>query len=1091
MDNKKNYTVLHLHSDLSNAITTIDSVTKYNEYVDYAASLGMKALAFSEHGSCMEWYHKKCAIEEKGMKFIPAIEMYVTESLVDENNKKIRDNYHCLLIAKNYKSFKELNKLISKSFNRSDVNIVGNDDHFYYYPRITFDELVNTSDDIIISSACIGGILGKGNDDIKNKFIKFMSEHKNRCFLEIQHHQTPKQIEYNKYLYDLHKKYNIPMLACTDTHALNEEHVAGRRILQKAKNIYFEDEEGWDLTFKTYDELVDAFRKQNALPMDVILEAIENTNRVADMVEPFVLDKNTKYPKIYDNSEEVFKKKINQAYKKNKYLKQRYPIELIKKKINEEMEVYKKTKSIDFMLMQNYIREWERKNGVQCGYARGSVSGSEIAYILGITEMDSMKFNLNFFRFMNPSRVTNADIDTDYCNKDREKVKYFLLHDHMNLKNVKSSEIITFNTIALKGAIRDVGRALEIPLDTVDYICKNVDENEIVLRSKYPELFKYVDIVNGTIVSIGTHPSGVLISDLNIDETIGLCSLSSSKYPVSMLNMKELDALMYVKLDTLGLDNIGVINDTCSLIGIDRLTPDNVDLNDEKVWKSIRDDTTLIFQWESDSARAYLKKFMSDETIEKAKKHNKNFSYIKWFSFGNGLIRPGCKDFRDEVANGIVYNNHFKELDEFLSITFGHVTMQEDIMMFLVKFCGYSDAESDTVRRGIAKKYGTEKLLPEIERRFIDYSSSHYNVTKEECAEIIKPFLQAILQASSYAFSWNHSDAYSCVGYICGYLRYYYPTQFITSALNIFKDNEEKTLSITDYAMRNNINISPIKFRHSSDKYICDAKTKTIYKGIASIKFCNDRIAQELYELRENQYDLFIDLLIDIKNKTSVNSRQMEILTKLDFFSEFGEINTLLKQIEIFNAVYSKRTAKKVDEFVCIGNCKLPYNEFKEKVADETNENYKESAKQIKGFDIIKFIKAICDNMDYPQTTAMDKIRYELEHLGYISTINSDEDKRHYYVTKLNIGKSLTTMELYEIYSGKQRNLKIWTRSFDSHPFAEGNMICINKVSKKLKQIPSDEINPKTGKKIWINDPSGEKEFWLESWDVLTGKNYV
>lgn len=1081
----KNYTVLHLHSSLSNATTTIDSVTKYNEYVDYAASLGMKALAFSEHGSVMEWYHKKCAIEDKGMKFIPAVEAYVTEKLFDENGKKIRDNYHCLLIATNYESFKELNKLISKSFNRADVNIVGSDDHYYYYPRITFDELINTSDDIIISSACIGGLLAKGNENIKNKFIKFMSKHKDRCYLEIQHHPTKIQADYNKYLYELHKKYDIPMLACTDTHALNEEHVEGRKILQKAKNIIFSDEEGWDLTFKTYDELVEAFKKQNALPMDVVLEAIENTNRVADRVKPFTLDKNTKYPKIYDDSEKAFKDKINQAYKKNKYLKNRYPFNVIKNKVNEEMEVYKKTKSIDFMLMQNYIREWERNNGVQCGYGRGSVSGSEIAYILGITEMDSIKFNLNFFRFMNPSRVTNADIDSDYCNKDREKVKYFLLHDHMNLKNVKSSEIITFNTIALKGAIRDVGRALEIPLNTVDNICKNVDDSEEELRKEYPELFKYVDIVNGTIVSIGSHPSGVLISDLNIEETVGLCSLSTSKYPVSMLNMKELDALMYVKLDTLGLDNIGVINDTCKMVGIDRLTPDNVDLNDEKVWKSIRDDTTLIFQWESDSARTYLKKFMSDETIKKAKEHNKNFSYIKWFSFGNGLIRPGCKDFRDEVAEGKVYDNHFKELDDFLSITFGHVTMQEDIMQFLVKFCGYSDAESDTVRRGIAKKYGTEKLLPEIEKRFIQYSSEHYDVTKEECAEIIKPFLQAILQASSYAFSWNHSDSYSCIGYICGYLRYYYPTEFITAALNIFKDNEEKTLAITQYAKRNNINISPIKFRHSLDKYTCDKEIRTIYKSIASIKFCNPKIAQELYELRDNTYDSFIDLLVDIDTKTSVNSRQLEILVKLDFFSEFGEPNALLKQIEVFNAIYDKKTAKRRDGQVYIGAYSLPYETFISKVADETDENYKCTEKQIKGFSGLKFIKTICDEIIYPPTTVMDKIKYELEHLGYISTINPDEDKRHYYVTKLNVGKRLTTMDLYEIFTGKVRNLKIWTRQFDSNPFTEGDMISINRIAKKTKQVPGNEINSKTGKKIWVDDSSGAKEFWLESWNLI------
>lgn len=1075
MDNQ-NYIVYHLHSSHSNATTTIDSVTKYNEYIDYAASLGMKAMAFSEHGNIMEWYHKKCAIEEKGMKYIHAVEAYVTEKLISNSGEKIRDNYHCVLIATNYNSFKELNRLISKSFNRKNVNVVDDEEHYYYYPRITFEELTNTSDDIIITSACIGGILNKGNDSIKKKFIEFMCKNKHRCYLEIQHHFVDSQIKYNKYLYELSKKYGIPLIAGTDTHALNEQHVKGRAILQKAKNIRFDDEDGWDLTFKTYDELVDAYKKQNSLPMDVVLEAIENTNRIADRVQPFELDKNTKYPKIYENSEQVYKDKINQAYKNHKYVKSRYSKSVIKKKVNEEMEVYKKTKSIDFMLLQNYVREWERENGIQCGYGRGSVSGSEIAYILGITEMDSLKFGLNFFRFMNPSRVSNADIDSDYGNEDRDKVKYFLLHDHMNLDNVKSSEIITFNTIALKGAIRDVGRALEMPLAEVDDICKKVDDEEDKLREQYSDMFEYVDIVNGTIVSIGTHPSGVLISDLNIEEEVGLCSLSTSDYPVSMLNMRELDALMYVKLDILGLDNIGVINETCKLAGIKRLTPDNVDLDDENVWKSIRDDTTLIFQWESNSAQAYLKQFMSDETIKIAKEHNKDFSYIKWFSFGNGLIRPGCKDFRDEVAKGIVYNNNFKELDEFLSTTFGHVTMQEDIMQFLVKFCGYSDAESDTVRRGIAKKYGTEKLLPEIERRFIEYSSSHYNVTEEECKVIIKPFLQAILSASSYGFSWNHSDSYSCIGYICGYLRYYYPVEFITAALNVFKDNEEKTLAITKYAMKNGIKINPIKFRKSSFDYKMDKETNTIYKGIEAIKYLNAKTANELYALRDNQYNSFIDLLVDIQN-TSVDSRQLEILIKLDFFSEFGDPNTLLKQVEQFNNIYYKKQFKK-DKLDELG------------ISEEVISKYagKETAKIYKDVDTVGLLNETIQNYRYPVTTTNDRIKYQMECLGYVDIVDHQASNRDYCVTKLDVRKSIVNAEIYSIKTGKAHDVKMWRSNYDDNPFEQGDMLYVYKVEKKNKREPGTEINPKTGKKIWVPIPD-QFEFWLNYYRIEGGEH--
>ena len=541
-----NYTILHAHSDISNGVTNIDSVTKFQDYVNRAQECGMKAFALSEHGSVMGWDLKKEAIEKAGMKYIHAEEFYITETLAE----KVRDNWHCLLIARNLDGVHELNGLATKSFNRKD-------NHFYYVPRITFDELLGTSDNIIITSACLGGILNHASTEIKERFLRFMMQHRERCFLEVQHHNVKDQISYNQKLYEISQKTGLRLIAGTDTHSLNAEHAEGRRILQQSKDIFFDNEQGWDLTFKTYDELISAYQQQNSIPEEAYMEAIQNTNVVADMIEPFELDRHTKYPHIYDDPEKVFKQKINEGYKNNRYLKERYTKEEVVARVNEEFEVYKKVGAIDFMLLESYIREWERKNDIQSGYGRGSVSGSLIAYILGITQMDSLKFHLNFFRFMNPARVTNADIDTDYCSIDRDKIKYFLLHDKMNLPNIKTSEIITFNTIALKGAVRDVCRALYKKrdgtddgkyLELADYISTNVDDNEQKMREEYPDVFKYVDIVSGTIVSIGSHPSGVLVSDRNIEEDVGLCSIATSDYPVSMLDMHGLDGQMYVKL---------------------------------------------------------------------------------------------------------------------------------------------------------------------------------------------------------------------------------------------------------------------------------------------------------------------------------------------------------------------------------------------------------------------------------------------------------------------------------------------------------------------------------------------------------------
>ena len=393
-----NYTVLHCHTDLSSATTNIDSVTKYEDYIKYASELGMKAIAITEHGNILSWVKKKETCEKYGLKYIHGIEAYLTETI----EEKVRDNYHCCLYAKNWDGVKELNKLISSSFNRKD-------NHFYYAPRILIDDLFNTSDNIIISSACLGGVFNKGNSEIKERFLNFFIENKHRCFLEIQHHNVEDQISYNKYLYELSKEYNLQLVANTDTHCLNKIHEKGRSILQKAKNIYFGDEEGWDLTFKSYDELIDSYIKQNSLPMEVVLKAIDNTNKIADMIEPFELNREYKYPKLYEDGEQVLKQKINEGILRlgiNEY--DNYQSEYIPR-IYEELETYKHNKAIDFLLLDEDIKSWARSNDMYCGYSRGSCSGSIICYLIGMTDVDSIRFNLNFSRFMNKERVSLAD----------------------------------------------------------------------------------------------------------------------------------------------------------------------------------------------------------------------------------------------------------------------------------------------------------------------------------------------------------------------------------------------------------------------------------------------------------------------------------------------------------------------------------------------------------------------------------------------------------------------------------------------------------------------------------------------------------
>ena len=299
-----NYTLIHLHSSFSNGVTNIDSITDCRDEIDAAKKMGMTAMAFSDHGNVFSWEHKKEWVEAAGMKYIHGIEAYVTETL----DEKVRDNYHVILLAKNYDGVKEINKLSSKSFNR-------NDNHFYYVPRITFDDLIHTSDNVIITSACLGGILNCASEDLQSHFIEFMMAHKDRCFLEIQHHcdSEGRQAEYNKKLYDISKRTGIRLVVGTDTHALNDEHMEGRAILQKSKKVHFENEDDWDLVLRSYDELISAFERQNAVPMDEVVKALENTNVIADMVEEFEIDRSYKYPHLWDNPEELLRQKIKEG----------------------------------------------------------------------------------------------------------------------------------------------------------------------------------------------------------------------------------------------------------------------------------------------------------------------------------------------------------------------------------------------------------------------------------------------------------------------------------------------------------------------------------------------------------------------------------------------------------------------------------------------------------------------------------------------------------------------------------------------------------------------------------------------------------
>ena len=915
----------------------------------------------------------------------------------------------------------ELNKLSTKSFNREDGS-------YYYAPRITIDDVKNTSDNIIVSTACLGGVLNKAPEDVKKDFFEWIVKNKHRCYLELQPHLDDDQIRYNQSLWALSKSYGVPLVMCTDTHALNSTHVEGRTILQKSKNIHFDGEDKFHLEMLSYEELVNLCRMQNALPLNVYLEAIENTNRIADQIETFNLNYEYKYPHLWgDNSEEVLREKIRDGIKWRGVDKLPNYQEYLDR-IEYEMKAYIHNGAIDFMLLMEDIISWCKTQDILVGYGRGSCNGSIVAYLLGITEMDSIKHGLNFDRFMNTERVSLSDIDTDFPPSRINEVKQYIFNKH----GLYCSDIVTFNTIALKGAIRDVGRALGIPLAEVSDICNKIELDEAGCRKAYPELFKYVDIVNGCVVSVGNHPCGLLCSSVSIDDRVGLFTTSTDDVPISQINMKEIDLQNYVKLDLLKLDTIELINETCKLANIERLTPDNIDITDEKVWNSIRDDTTSIFQWEGATGDRYIKHLLSDSNIKKFKELNPNIDYMTLLSIGNGAIRPAGASYRDDLANGVIRKSGNEAIDDFMKTTFGYLVFQEQIIQFLHEYCGYTMGEADVVRRHFAKKTGTEKDIPQIKEGFAKTMAKDYGMSREESEEVIADFIQVIEDASNYLFSLNHSQPYSYEGYVSGWLRYYYPLEFLTVALNINGDKEEKTNALIAYAHKMGIKINSPKFRFSRADYFCDSVNRIIYKGLGSIKHMSAQVAEDLYTLRDEKFSNFIDLLYAIQElPNKPDSRQLDILVKIGYFQEFGNAKALLTGIEVFNKFYKCKTIK-VDKFKEMG-----YN-----IDDVMPYVGKATEKTLSQLDNKGIILALLRSMKMPKTTAVDMARWQCEYLGYCSISNPNEDPSNWLVLEIkknNYGTSWA--KLWNICYGCAREYRLNKKFAAANPVEVGDYI--------------------------------------------------
>lgn len=1071
----------------------------------------------------------------KGLKYLHGVEVYLTAAL----EPKQRDNYHTILIAKNFEGVKEINTL---------VDLSTQPDHMYYKPRITFDEFFNISDNVIKISACLASPLNKYPNFIgklvdekiaeleKNKeteanklyaelnseaakeawiedyaaiyntsyeiYVEQCIEKSNNAFdlqieeakselenakivydklmktydyYEIQPHvKSMDQIRYNKMLYEASKKYNKPLIAGTDTHSIDSYKAECRSILQKAKHIEFSNEDEFDLTYKSYDELVNMFKQQGSLPMDVVLEAIENTNRMADSVTDYELDTAFKYPILYDNEEEVFVERIYRMYheKLDKGIIQ--PDPRYEENIKEELRVFKKIGMVGFMLFMSELVCWCWDNGIPIGFCRGSVGGSTIAYLTDIIDVNPVVWNTVFSRFANEDRKEIGDIDLDIAPSQRH-----LVYEHIIEKfgADKTAYVLAIGTISDKGTIDEIGRALNMPLGDVKQVkaqyslftdgitdcndkikkiesiegyenneksLKDLEElrskleyNEKSLKDlkekQYPKLFYYFDGLVGTAISQSMHPAGIIVSPVTLPDNYGTFWSKDGKRILS-INMEEIHEVSLVKYDLLGLKNIEIIKDTCELAHIPYPKSHTVNWNDEKVWAHIADSPVGIFQFESKFAYDSMKKF--------------ECHCVNDLSLVNASIRPSGESYRDRLLAHEPNKNPSELIDKLLEGNHGYLVFQEDVIAFLQKICGMSGSDADNTRRAIARKQidRLQKALPQILEGYCKMSDKPRAVSEEEA----KTFLQIIEDASSYMFGFNHSTGYSMIGYMCAYLRYYYPREFITAYLNN-ANNEDDIMLGTELAKQLGITIHSIKFRHSTAKYSCDKDG--IYKGIASVKFLNEDAANDLYSIKDEKFNTFIDLLVRISD-LKVDSRKLEILIKLDFFEEFGGIRYLLTCSDLFSKYYGKKQMKK-DKALEYG---LDFDVLRECSGKETQKTFME-------LDSAKLLNKLLQNIPNEKTDMRTKIAYQIENLGYVDIV--DKKLAGYCVAlDLNVDYS-PRLKLYALANGNTIPVKISKIIFKQNPIRRGDIVKVTNQYKKQKMKKVDGEWQETDEQEW------------------------
>ncbi|WP_423231055.1 DNA polymerase III subunit alpha [Clostridium magnum] len=934
---KRQWVSLHQHTGYS----LLDSSAKIPELIEKAKELGMESMAITDHGvmyGCVEFYQEA---KEQGIKPIIGCEIYVAgKSMHIKQNDKENENYHLVLLVKNETGYNNLMKIVSKA------SIEG----FYYKPRVDHEFLKEHSEGLIALSACLGGeiqssIVNNNLGKAKEIALLYKDIFKDGFYLELQYHGIEEQLKVNEELVRMSKSMGIPLVATNDVHYIEKEDYKSHDVLlciQTAKTVDEEDRMRYasdQFYLKSPEEMYELF--------SYVPEALENTVKIAEQCNfdyDFHKSKLPKFP--LPEGTDPYEYMRDMCYKG---LRERYDTITgdLEERLEYELGVIKQMGYVDYFLIVWDFMRFSVENAIMTGPGRGSAAGSLVAYTLGITKIDPIKYNLIFERFLNPDRISMPDVDSDFCYERRGEVIDYVVEKY-GVNNV--SQIVTFGTMSARACIRDVGRAMAYPYIEVDRIAKMIPtvlgitinkalELNPELKEAYENESRTKDLIDIAIALEGlprhtsTHAAGVVIASQPLVNFVPLQKNEGNI--VTQFTMGTLEELGLLKMDFLGLRTLTVLRDAVNMIKENKkvnIDLDNIDYDDKNVYRMLGEGKTVgAFQLESPGMTSFMKDLKPDS--------------LEDIIAGISLYRPGpmaeIPRYIENKRNPGTVEYLTPQLEHILNVTYGVMVYQEQVMQIVRDLAGYSMGRSDLVRRAMSKK--KHKVMEEERRNFIyGIVDESGNVEVPGCMksgispEIANKIFDQMMDFASYAFNKSHAAAYAVVAYQTAYLMYYYPTEFIAAMLNSVKGDNEKVAYYIRFANEKGIQILPPDINKSYAKFTVQGDL--IRFGLSAIKNVGENIIDSIVKSRDEKGN-FSDIS-DFCNKidiSSINKRVVESLIKAGAFDCFGVYRSQMLSVyeKVLDSISSSRK-KNLDGQISLfasfndENIKIQYPKIKE-----------------------------------------------------------------------------------------------------------------------------------------------------------------